>query len=193
MPLCARDGFGGVVAIFYRGAGVDTYWFENDARLMGFVPRFPGMQGSPDRICQHIARSTTSSPYVSLTRSYAVARDYAIFCGYDYPSAVRPAYVYEIEVDSPVPSGVHLIDPVKELGLHLNDPVARNTYQHDGHQDFIMGVVDQCFMAHSLTRICAQPPGSGGTPRSGLHPSPPGHRCANGRHGRIPRSGLLLK
>jgi hypothetical protein len=48
----------------------------------------------------------------------------------------------------------------------LNDPVARNTYQHDGHQDFIMGVVDQCFMAHSLTRICAQPPGSGGTPRA---------------------------
>jgi hypothetical protein len=125
------------------------------------------MVASTNRLVQHIARATTRSPYVSLTRSYPVAWGYAVSAGRVYPSPGNPAYVYEIEIEKPSRHGVQLIDPIKELASELNAPHARNTYQHDGHQDFILGVADPFKMAHCLSRICSQPPGSTGAPRAG--------------------------
>ncbi len=49
--------------IFYRGAGVGTYWHQHDARLTGFMPKSPTVVSSVDRIMQHVARGTISSPY----------------------------------------------------------------------------------------------------------------------------------
>jgi len=56
--------------IFYRGAGVGTYWHQHDARLTGFMPKAPTIVSSVDRVMQHVARGSISSPYISLTRSY---------------------------------------------------------------------------------------------------------------------------
>jgi hypothetical protein len=146
---------------FYRGAGIDTHWQRNDARLQGFTPRFPGMQASLNRLLQHIARATTYSPYVSLTRSYSIAWNYAVNAGHAYPTEGHPAFIYEIELDEPGLLGVNLLDPVKEIAAALNGPLARITYQHDGHSDFIQGVADPFGMAHCLTKICKQAPGPG--------------------------------
>ena len=100
--------------IFYRGAGINTYWYLNDPIVRGFTARAPGITASPFQQMHHIARSTVNSPFISLTRSYAVAWDYAILSSEREPTSNDPAYVYEIEIEDPLPLGLQLLDPVQE-------------------------------------------------------------------------------
>jgi len=154
--------------IFYRGAAVGTWWHKRDARKFGFTPNNPGIEATSDRLMNHIARGTVSSPYVSLTRSYSVAWSYATFASRGgLPTARRPAYVYEIEINNPCPRGLELIDPVKELGKMLPDPLETNSYQHDGLPSFLLGVVDSSMVHHLHAPILHPPPG-GGTSRPAL-------------------------
>jgi hypothetical protein len=64
--------------LYYRGAGVGTYWHERDARIEGFSPWRPSGDTSTNYLIQHIVRGTVVSPFVSLTRSYGVAHSYAV-------------------------------------------------------------------------------------------------------------------
>lgn len=120
------------------------------------------------KLVNHIRLTATNSPYVSLTRSYGVAEHYAMFCGLSVPTISMPAFVYEITIPDPLPPGVNLklIDPVKEIALHLPEPTSSFSYQHDGSPDFLLGVVDPARMASYLTAVCPQPPPHSGTPRS---------------------------
>lgn len=97
------------MAIFYRGAGIGTYWHTHDARQTGFVARAPQMQSTVDRLMLHIARGTVNSPFISLTRSYGIALNYAIFFGNEVPTRECPAYVYEIEINEPIPPVLKLL------------------------------------------------------------------------------------
>jgi hypothetical protein len=151
--------------IFYRGAGVGTYWYENDARLNGFTPQSPGTAPSIDRLMHHVARGTVKSPYISLTRSYGVACVYAVFSGRTQPTETDPGYVYEIEIGAPLPPGLQLLDPVKEVAMAAPEPLDSISYQHDGLPDFLLGVMKPMEMGQFLMASCPQPPPSGGTPR----------------------------
>jgi hypothetical protein len=156
------------MAVFYRGAGVGTYWHAKDARLFGFIPQSPGSMPSPDSIMHHIARATVTSRFVSMTRSYGVAKDYAINASRILPSSSNPAYVYKIEIDDPSRYGVELVDPIIEIAKHLpNPPCDDLTYHHDGAPSFLLGVIDPFGRNnHHLTALIEQPPGSAGTPRA---------------------------
>jgi hypothetical protein len=129
----------------------------------------------------HIARGTVNSPFISLTRSYGIALNYASFFGteiptpqhpaYVYeieiPTPQHPAYVYEIEINEPIPSGIKFLDPIKEVAPILPTPLGINPpYQHDGGPAFLLGVVDPINMREYLTQHAPQPPDSDGTPRS---------------------------
>jgi len=151
--------------IFYRGAGVDTWWHTHDARLTGFLSQNPGNVATIDRLMLHIARGTTTSPYVSLTRSYGVAWSYATFMGRAIPTESLPAYIYEIEIDDPRPPGLQVLDPVKNLAAALPDPLHRVSYQHDGLPDFLHGVISRGKMKTFLDTTIKQPPPGEGTPR----------------------------
>jgi hypothetical protein len=153
--------------IFYRGAAVGTYWHRNDARLIGFTPQAPGVVPSINRLMGHIARGTVSSPYISLTKSYGVALDYAVSLNYGQttPTSVSPGYVYEIEIDDPPPAGLQISDPIQEVAQILPMPLDLNPYQHDGLPTFLLGIVDPQNMAHFLTAPGPQPPPGTGTPR----------------------------
>lgn len=70
----------------------------------------------------HTARTTTDSPYVSLSRSYGVALDYALAAGRALPTPAVPAYVYEIELDDPLPTGLVLLDPIQEVAKGVPSP-----------------------------------------------------------------------
>ena len=154
------------MAIFYRGAGINTYWYLNDPIEQGFVARDPEMTPTTTRQTLHIARSTVNSPFISLTRSYAVAWRYAMVSSERIPTPEDPAYVHEIEIQEPLPPGLHLSDPVKEVAQMLPSPTSSvPPYQHDGLPDFLLGVVDPGRMGHFLTRLAKQPPSSEGTPR----------------------------
>ncbi len=156
-----------IVAIFYKGAGIGTYWHINDARQTGFIARAPQMQPTPDQLMLHIARGTVNSPFISLTRSYGIALNYAKFYGKEISSPQNPAFVYEIEINEPIPSGLKIIDPIKEVAPVLPLPLGINPpYQHDGGPDFLLGIVDPTNMGEYLTQHAPQPPDSGGTPRT---------------------------
>ncbi|MCY3722379.1 MAG: hypothetical protein OXG97_09185 [Candidatus Poribacteria bacterium] len=154
------------MAIFYRGAGINTYWYLNDPIEQGFVARDPEMTPTTTRQMLHIARSTVNSPFISLTRSYAVAWRYAMVSSGRVPTAEDPAYVHEIEIQEPRPPELHLLDPVKEVAQILPSPTNPGPpYQHDGLPDFLLGVVDPGRMGHFLIQYAMQPPSSKGTPR----------------------------
>ncbi len=108
------------MTIFYRGAGVGTWHHEHDAQVSGFVPKNPAIDDSKDRLIQHIARSVTDSPYISLTRSFGIAYDYAVF-GRDAATEDKPAFVYEIEIPKR-PKGYRLVDPIKEIAKIIPHP-----------------------------------------------------------------------
>ena len=155
--------------IFYRGAGLGTYWHMNDARITGFTPHYPGAGQGISRVLQHIARGTTASPYVSLTRSFGVAWGYAM-AGKKLPSVVRPAYVYEIEIDETDGLGTRLLDPVTVIANSLGSPYEMRTYHHDGDSAFLLGLVDPVGQKPSLRQdVRFAPPGQGSDRSPLLH------------------------
>ena len=151
------------MALFYRGAGIGSYWFLNDARISGFVPFSPGATPSLDGIMYHISRGSTQSPYVSFSRSFGIARAYGLTGKGGFATAARPGYVYEMEISDD--SICKLIDPVVEVAASLNRPWDNVSYQHDGAQNFLLGVVDPISMLNHLHAAVIFPPGSAGTSR----------------------------
>lgn len=132
------------MAIFYRGSGIGTYWHLNDPIESGFAARAPGMTPTITRLMLHIARSTVNSPFISITRSYAVAWRYAMLSSVKVPTVNTPAYVHEIEIQEPLPKGLELLDPVKEVANTLPFPTSIGPpYQHDGFPDFLLALLIQ--------------------------------------------------
>jgi len=150
--------------ILYRGAGPGTYWHVHDAQDLGFSPKAGEAEPSLDRLIQHIARAQVESPYVSLTWSFGVAHEYAIF-GRVPALEGGPGYVYEVEFASPLPNGLQLIDPIREIALAAPALPIQTPYWHDGDQEFLLGVVS-AKMKKYLSRPIIQPPPSGGADRS---------------------------
>lgn len=131
------------MAVFYRGAGVDTYWHQHDARKSGFVARKPGGARDLDAILGHIRLGTTVSPYISMSRSYGVAWSYAKYLGLKPPTKRKPGFIYEIHLSDPLPPGLMVLDPVREVINSTTQPTGPGPhYQHDGEQDFLLWVVD---------------------------------------------------
>lgn len=85
--------------------------------------------------------------------------------GLAQPTENNPAYVYEIELENPLPQRLQLIDPVKEVVLIASSPLAPINYQHDGLPSFLLGVVDPDGMRQFLDELSLQPPPASGTPR----------------------------
>lgn len=151
------------MVIFYRGAGVGTYWHDHNARETGFTPKNGLALHSIDRLIQHIARANLDSPYISLTLSYGVAHSYAVDFGRAPPSEFDPAFIYEIEITDG--DEIRLLDPIQELARAAPRPPAAIPYHHDGDPEFILGVVSPDRMRTYLTRPVMQPPPRAGTPR----------------------------
>ena len=136
------------MATFYKGAGIGTHWHIHDSRRVGFTARSPATNPETEVLINHIATSTVNSPYISLTRSYAVAWHYAIFSSKREPGPGKPAYIYEIEIDDSLPHGLNLLDPVKEVVHILPQP--------------LRGIMDLGYMAELLDEQTPQPPNPSG-------------------------------
>ena len=146
--------------VFYKGAGPGTYWAGKDARTTGFTPHSAGIKPTKDRLVHHIVNGSTFSPYLSFTRSWGVAWDYAMHAGRSTALATQaqPGFVYEIELEDPLPLGFQLLDPLVFLGPLLPAPTGPQTYHHDGLPSTLCELVK---------------PGSSGSPLSALRLSPP--------------------
>jgi hypothetical protein len=150
------------VTRFYRGVGVGSYHHSYDLCGAGIAPRNPGGLYNSTTVMHHIARGTTASPCISLTKSYGVAEDYARNASRTPPTAANPAYVYEIDIPDPPPAGVLIIDPIYVIAAQNQNPLASISYHHDGNQDFLIGVVDPTLGRSAKVRF---PPNMGGAPR----------------------------
>ena len=126
---------------------IGTSWYINDSREVGFEARSPTTMPTIEALITHVAKSTANSPYISLTRSYAIAWDYAVRGGTDIRTLDKRGCVYEIEIDIPLPSGLELLDPIKEVARSLPNPIDVDSeggypfYQHNGLPTFLLGVV----------------------------------------------------
>jgi hypothetical protein len=83
-----------------------------------------------------------------------------------FPTAANPAYVYEIEIPDPPPSGMAVLDPVAEVSGQNSNPLLAISYHHDGDMNFLLGVVDPNGMAAHLRAPIRTPPGGAATPRT---------------------------
>lgn len=153
------------MALFYRGAAKGTYWHLHDARSSGFCAQNPLQNHSLDRLMNHIVFGTVTSPYISLTRSFGIAANYATELWTNTsPSCDDPAYVYEIEIGNPLPRGLTLIDPIREVVQSFPRPEANFTYHHNGDNRYLLGVISPTKMKKYLRQTIRQPPPEGGTP-----------------------------
>jgi hypothetical protein len=152
------------MALLFRGAGPGSHWHARDARTSGFTPHSPGATPSIDFIMSHIALASTTSPYISFTRSFGVALAYAQIGPKGFASAVQPGYVYEIEISDD--KHCEVLDPVVEIAKALPKPWSSPCYQHDGEQSFLLGVVNPTTHLQHLQKHIVAPPGSSGTPRA---------------------------
>ena len=152
---------------FYKGAGVGTHWHINASREIGFEAISPTTRPTVEALITHVAKGTANSPYISLTRSYAVAWNYAVRGGTDIHTLDKRGCVYEIEIDIPLPFGLELLDPVKEVARSLPNPIGIDSeggypfYQHNGLPAFLLGVVSPGDMSHFRIGRQPQPPGPG--------------------------------
>lgn len=156
------------MAIFYKGVGVGTFLHGTDLRVNGLVPRRPGAAYSVNAIIQHIARGTSYSPCVSLTRSYGVAEMYALD-GRARPTQRRPAYVYQLDIPDPSPVPLLVKDPIHEIAAANSNPLAPKSYHHDGDMTFVLGVVDPVTLGAHLTVPVRVPRGL--TATAGVQPT----------------------
>ena len=152
---------------YYKGAGLGTHWHTNNACLIGFTAHLPEAVPTTAELITHVAIGTEESPYISLTRSYAVAWTYAVFFGKENPSPEKPAYIYEINIDEDLGQQLQFRDPVEEVVPTLQHPIHADSrepvpfYQHNGLPDFLLGVANPELMSELLIGRHPQPPGPG--------------------------------
>ena len=130
------------MATFYKGAGIGTHWHTRDSRRVGFTAMAPATNPDTKVLVEHIATGTANSPYVSLTRSYAVAWHYAVFSSKQEPGPDKSAYIYEIEIDDSLPHGLNLLDPAKEV-VHILPQPLRGIMNLDYMEDLLGGETPQ--------------------------------------------------
>lgn len=151
-----------MTTLFYKGIGVGTHHHSIDLRTTGIMPRTTSALNVVVAE-QHIARGTTTSPCISLTKSFGVARDYAMNASLTRPTAAVPGYVYEVLV--PEQPGVNIIDPVAYIASHNTNPLVSPSYHHDGDQNFL-GIVAYPMASGGGVAVAPRAPGmAGGAPR----------------------------
>jgi hypothetical protein len=151
--------------MFYKGVASGSFHTNHDLRVTGLSPRDPAGTLETHRLMAHVCHGTTTSPLISITRSYGVAQDYAL-SGLVPPSASSPGYVYEVWLESPLPPGVALVDPIQQVMKTYGDPLDRYSYHHDGDQTFLSALSDPVVFRSLLVCPVKRPPSSVATLRA---------------------------
>ena len=142
---------------FYKGVGVGTFLHSQDLRLTGITPRLPTAPFNLAAVMGHVARGTTISPCISITRSFSIAKAYAIEGSKPQPTASMPAHVYTIDLPAhpnPLAPGIMSVeDPVQFVAANVMNLLVSPSYQHDGDKKFLLGVVDPKGHRQHLRRL----------------------------------------
>ncbi len=123
------------LSTLFKGAGPGTHWHANDARTLGFTSA-AHRPHTKNAVISHITAYSFPSPYVSLTTSFAVARQYALSGPGGIASRKTPGYVYEVDL-SACTAMPTIFNPVAEVSK------ANLAHAHDGGQSLILGVASR--------------------------------------------------
>jgi hypothetical protein len=97
--------------LFYKGAGPGTHWHVHDARMSGFTAAASALPNRNSTI-RHITAYSHPSPLISLSASFAVARQYALTGPAGVASPAAPGYVYEVDFTV---AKQRILDPLLEI------------------------------------------------------------------------------
>ncbi len=117
----------------FKGASLGTHWHVNDARTTGFTSA-AHRPHSPNAVITHISAYSYPSPYISLTTSFAVARQYALSGPGGIASPQNPGYVYEIDLSAST-AALRIFNPLEEISTSIG-----LAHEHNGDQSLILGV-----------------------------------------------------
>ncbi len=151
----------------YKGVGVGTFLHGHDLRRTGIKPAKPTAGFNLSAAMLHVSRGVSVSPCISVTRSYAVAEDYARNAAHTPPTRTLPSYVYVIDVPDPPPMGLSVYDPIEYVASHNKNPLMSPSYHHDGGAKLLLALVDPVAHAALLTSTPSRAPGLAGTAPSG--------------------------
>ena len=143
---------------YFRGAPRGSYWHSNDARKTGFSARSPLSPPTVFRLINSISQGTYESPYISLTRSYGIAREYSLVGPSGISTKKSPGYVYEITIDKSNTIDINLVDPIKEIARILPSPYSHDSYQHNGSSEYMNYIVQP--YAYEPESYIVQPDGT---------------------------------
>lgn len=129
------------MAILYKGAGPGTHWWQNNPQQHGGFRSAPSARGmSPGAAVLHVTAYSHPSPFVSLTASFAVAREYALSGPAGVATRARPGFVYVVDTAR---ASVRLRDPIRLIAGAQPSLATVTTClatHHDGGSDLILGV-----------------------------------------------------
>lgn len=112
----------------------------NDARVSGFTAAAMGV--NRNAVVRHIVAYSHPSPLVSLSSSFAVAREYAISGPAGLATPATPGYVYEIDLSLVTPN-LRVLDPIRQIAR------AGLSHMHSGNQSLILAVAQNLAFAPS--------------------------------------------
>ena len=121
------------IPTLYKGAGPGTHWHKKNACDGGFTPA-ANRPYTTNAVVDHIVHYSHPSPYISLTASFAVARQYALSGPDGTASDTNPGYVYEIDLSACNTTKLRIFNPIAEIsktGL---------AHEHNGDQGLVLGV-----------------------------------------------------
>jgi hypothetical protein len=129
------------MARYFKGAALGSHWHLNDARLSGFTAINVANSHSGAAIINHIVHGTSNSPYVSITKSWMMALQYARQSRLPDVAATAnlPAYIYEIDFTD---TTVSLYDAIVEIGKTLPTPHLQIGYAHNGDSRLIAAILN---------------------------------------------------
>jgi hypothetical protein len=128
------------MAILYKGAGPGSHWWTYDPRLTGLFTQPIAIPSAASAV-RHITAFSHPSPYLSLSASFAVARQYALDGPNGPATLTAPGYVWQ--VDTAIGGNVvALTDPVALIASAVGPAAGlpRLPTHHDGEQSLILGV-----------------------------------------------------
>jgi len=139
------------IPTLFKGAAPGTHWHQTDARICGFTAA-ANRPHTTNAVLGHVTNYSHPSPYLSLSFSFAVARQYALRGPLGVARAATPGFVYEVDLST-------IADPPRAFDTLVEIAKVGNANEHNGDQGLLLGVADGATHGSVLTTPIPLPGG----------------------------------
>lgn len=118
------------IPTLFKGAAPGTHWHQTDARICGFTAA-ANRPHTTNAVLGHVTNYSHPSPYLSLSFSFAVARQYALRGPLGLATAATPGFVYEVDLST-------IADPPRAFDTLVEIAKVGNANEHNGDQGLLV-------------------------------------------------------